>query len=110
MSKERKKYLKNIKRAKKELDKEWESVRSNATMLGIETGVKMLRKNPKTVAVVGAGLTSFVLTQKLLKKNSTQTDTKALKSTKQANFLTNFGEIGTKIVMQLLEGLIQKKK
>jgi hypothetical protein len=110
MSKERKKYLKNIKRAKKELDKEWESVRNNATMLGVEAGVNMLRKNPKTVAVVGAGLTSFVVTQKLLKKKANQVDSTTLETGTQTNFLSSFGEIGTKVFMQLVEGFIQKKK
>lgn len=110
MSNERKKYLKNIKRAKKELDKEWDSVRNNATMLGVQAGVNILRKNPKTVAIVGAGLTSFVVTQKLLKKKSKQTDSTALEANTQSNFLSSFGEIGTKIFMQLMEGFLQKKK
>ena len=110
MSKERKKYLKNIKRARKGLDKEWDSVRNNAAILGMEAGVNMLRKNPKTIAIIGAGLTSFVVTQKLIKKKPDQVNTTELKTSSQNNFLNRFGDIGTKIVMQLIEGFLKKKK
>lgn len=110
MSKERNKYLKNIKRARKELNKEWDSVRNNATVLGMEAGVNILRKNPKTIAIIGAGLTSFVVTQKLIKKNSNQANTTELETSSQSNFLNRFGDIGTKIFMQLVEGFLKKRK
>ena len=111
MSKERKKYLKNIKRAEKELNTEWDSVRSNATILAMQAGINTLRKNPKTTAIIGASLTSFLITQKIIKSKANQNSTADLEvAENKNNFLANFGDIAIKVFMQLVEGFMKKGK